>query len=61
MTYANGRLLFDADSHIMELPDFLRSHADDAVRDHLPEIDYRASSVEREDVQNTQKFSPAAH
>jgi len=51
MTYANGRLLFDADSHIMELPDFLRSHADDAVRDHLPEIDYRASSVEREDVQ----------
>jgi hypothetical protein len=23
MSYANGRLLFDADSHVMELPDFL--------------------------------------
>ncbi len=51
MTYANGRLLFDADSHIMELQEFLRAHADDAVRNRLPEIDYGASSVEREDVQ----------
>jgi predicted TIM-barrel fold metal-dependent hydrolase len=51
MTYANGRLLLDADSHIMELPDFLRANADASLRDRLPEIDYRASSVERDDVQ----------
>lgn len=50
MTYANGRQLYDADSHIMELPDFLASHADPAIRERLPEIDYSRSSVEREDV-----------
>lgn len=50
MTYANGRRLLDADSHIMELPNFLSAHADPAVRDRIPEIDYSRSSVEREDV-----------
>ena len=49
-TYANGRRLLDADSHIMELPDFLAAHADPAFRDRLPEIDYSRSSVERDDV-----------
>ncbi len=45
-TYAAGRRLFDADSHIMELPDFLSSHADPAMRDRLPPIDYAVSSVD---------------
>ena len=50
MTYANGRRLLDADSHIMELPNFLSAHADPGIRDRLPEIDYSRSSVERDDV-----------
>ena len=50
MTYANGRRLLDADSHIMELPNFLSVHADPEIRDRLPEIDYSRSSVERDDV-----------
>jgi uncharacterized protein len=38
MPYASGRTYFDADSHIMELPDFLRDHADPALRDEVPRI-----------------------
>src|SRR5476649_390464 len=38
MTYAQGRIFNDADSHIMELPDFLKSHADPAMRDRVPTI-----------------------
>ena len=38
MPYAHGRTFLDADSHIMELPDFLRDFADPAVRDRLPRI-----------------------
>jgi len=49
MTYANGRRLLDADSHIMELPDFLAKHADPAMRDRLPPIDYSASSMDEGD------------
>ena len=46
MTYAAGRRLFDADSHIMELPDFLTNHADPGIRDRLPPIDYSRSSMD---------------
>lgn len=35
-TYAGARLCFDADSHIMELPDFFREFADPALRDAMP-------------------------
>lgn len=38
MTYATGRRFLDADSHLMELPGFLRDHADPDVREGLPEI-----------------------
>jgi predicted TIM-barrel fold metal-dependent hydrolase len=38
MTYAQGRTFYDADSHIMELPDFLAQYADPALRDELPAI-----------------------
>ena len=32
------RALYDADSHIMELPDFLTAHADASIREKLPPI-----------------------
>lgn len=39
MPYAEGRTFLDADSHIMELPDFLRDHADASVRDRIPRLE----------------------
>ena len=51
MTYApNDRLFYDADSHIMELPDFLRAYADPDIRDQVPLIGYSASLVTDEEV-----------
>jgi uncharacterized protein len=38
MTYATGRAYFDADSHIMELPNFLKEFADPAMRERMPAI-----------------------
>jgi predicted TIM-barrel fold metal-dependent hydrolase len=38
MSYANGRRIVDADSHLMEPPDFLTVHASVRVRDALPRI-----------------------
>lgn len=38
MSYADGRLINDADSHLMELPDFLTAHADPGMRGRLPEL-----------------------
>jgi predicted TIM-barrel fold metal-dependent hydrolase len=35
MTYVGDRLVFDADSHVMELPGWLEEHADTATRDRL--------------------------
>ena len=42
MTYAGERLIYDADSHLMELPDFLRDYADPDMRDRLPSISFAA-------------------
>ncbi len=51
MTYAPaGRAIYDADSHIMELPDFLKKYADPALRDDMPEVSYAASIVTDEEV-----------
>ena len=51
MTYAPAdRRIFDADSHIMELPDFLKKYADPALRDLMPEVSYSASLVTDEEV-----------
>jgi predicted TIM-barrel fold metal-dependent hydrolase len=36
MPYAQGRAFHDADSHIMELPDWLPSYADRKFRDRIP-------------------------
>ncbi|MFP5489559.1 MAG: amidohydrolase family protein [Acidimicrobiia bacterium] len=38
MPYASGRRFLDADSHLMELPDFLRDHAESSMRDRLPPL-----------------------
>ena len=38
MTYARGRTFYDADSHIMELPDFLVDYADPDRRERMPRI-----------------------
>ena len=38
MTYAGERLINDADSHLMELPDFLTAHADASIREQLPSL-----------------------
>lgn len=42
MPYATGRIFHDADSHIMELPDFLSSNADAAIKDLIPSIGFGA-------------------
>src|SRR6516165_9047141 len=38
MSYAADRLIYDADSHLMELPDFLSAHADASSRHLLPPL-----------------------
>ena len=48
-TYAGERRLLDADSHIMELPDFLTRFADPAMRGRLPKISYSRSSVDEDE------------
>ena len=45
MAYAKGRTFFDADSHVMELPDFLTQYADPAYRDRVPQIRAVAASA----------------
>jgi predicted TIM-barrel fold metal-dependent hydrolase len=52
MTYApSDRAFYDADSHIMELPDFLRDYADPSIRDQIPQVSYAASLVTDEEVE----------
>ena len=50
MTYAGDRILYDADTHIMELPDFLRKFADPDIREELPLVSYGRSIVTDEEV-----------
>jgi predicted TIM-barrel fold metal-dependent hydrolase len=51
MAYApDHRPYYDADSHIMELPDFLTSRADPGIRSEIPEVSYSASLVSDEEV-----------
>ena len=38
MTYAGSRRILDADSHLMELPDFLTRHAEARMRDRVPTL-----------------------
>jgi predicted TIM-barrel fold metal-dependent hydrolase len=51
MAYApTSRAFYDADSHIMELPDFLQKYADPELRSDLPAVSYSASLVTDEEV-----------
>ena len=38
MPYAEGRTIHDADSHVMETPDWFRPFADPEVRDRIPDL-----------------------
>jgi predicted TIM-barrel fold metal-dependent hydrolase len=38
MSYAQGRRIVDADSHLMEWPGFLVEHAEPSLRDRMPRI-----------------------
>ncbi len=48
MPYAEGRIFLDADSHIMELPDFLRDYADPDLRDRVPRLSLSGGGKLRE-------------
>ena len=45
LEFEDHRPFFDADSHIMELPDFLKSYADPSIRADIQEVSYSASLV----------------
>jgi predicted TIM-barrel fold metal-dependent hydrolase len=40
MPYSEGRIVHDADAHIMETPTWLRDHAEAAFRDRMPVLRY---------------------
>jgi uncharacterized protein len=40
MPYSEGRVVHDADAHIMETPTWLRDHAEAAFRDRMPVLRY---------------------
>jgi uncharacterized protein len=40
MPYNEGRLVHDADAHLMETPSWLRDHADPGIRDRIPLLRY---------------------
>jgi predicted TIM-barrel fold metal-dependent hydrolase len=52
MTYAPAtRSFYDADSHVMELPNFIIDYADEEFKDQIPPVNYDASLVTDEEVQ----------
>ncbi len=40
MAYHSGRVVHDADAHIMETPTWLREHADPSIRDRIQPLRY---------------------
>ncbi|HMC43434.1 MAG TPA: hypothetical protein VKI20_10535, partial [Acidimicrobiales bacterium] len=48
MPYAEGRTIHDADSHVMETPDWFRDFADPDMRDRIPPL-YVATVAPGED------------
>jgi predicted TIM-barrel fold metal-dependent hydrolase len=45
MTYAGDRVIYDADSHLMELPDYLSAYADPGIREKLPVIGASSTAI----------------
>src|SRR5580692_1150552 len=48
MPYATGRVIHDADAHIMETPTWLRDHAESRFRDELPVLTYSGGNELRQ-------------
>ena len=52
MAYApDNRAFYDADSHVMELPNFIIDYADKEFKDLIPPVNYKASLVTDEEVE----------
>ena len=52
MAYApKERSYYDADSHVMELPNFIIDYADKEFKDLIPPVNYKASLVTDEEVE----------
>ncbi len=48
MPYVSGRVMHDADSHLMETPTWLRDHAEARFRDRLPFLTYSSGNELRQ-------------
>ena len=48
MPYSQGRVVHDADAHIMETPTWLRDHAEPAYRERLPVLRYPSGNELRQ-------------
>ncbi|HUY65926.1 MAG TPA: amidohydrolase family protein [Acidimicrobiales bacterium] len=48
MPYVEGRVVHDADAHIMETPTWLRDHAESKFRDALPVLEYPSGNELRQ-------------
>lgn len=48
MPYVTGRVVHDADAHIMETPTWLRDHADPGVRERIKPLEYTSGNELRQ-------------